>query len=101
MPEEFSATPLTRSKWSRSDLHGKTVEFHLTYTDGSISSVGRFLIRRSEGELMAVEIDWTEVRAGESIGRYQYYPLFQRHVDRIERHPKAGDDPKLDFQVLA
>ena len=101
MPDKLPPAPLTRSKWSFDELNGKSVEFHLTYREGTVANTGRFLIRRVEGESMAVEIDWTEVDTVRLVGRYQYYPLYQRHVDQIEQHPEAGQPCKPAFRVLA
>ncbi len=88
----------TKSKWKRSDLDGKSVEFYLTSETEEIHGIGKFVIGgpNPKGQLFVmIELDLPGRHWSERIQVRYYLP--QGYVDRIRAHP----DPKqkIDFLI--
>jgi hypothetical protein len=93
----------TKSKWKKSDLDGKSVEFCLTSGTQQVSGVGKFVIGgpNPKGLLFVMIEVISQGRHWSEFLQTRFY-LPQGYVDKIRPHPTSSDpDPekKIDFVV--
>src|ERR1035437_1097591 len=77
----------TKSKWKHDELNHKRVEFSISFKDGILSGISTFLAHPNPQELVSICL---LVRKQDSLDSPKYsrrFPLSQREVDHIEKHP--------------
>jgi len=88
----------TKSKWTKNDLDGQTVEFDLVEKKRGygVHGIGEFVVSKNPAGLLFVQIELI------LMGRNQWervqvrYYLPQLYVDRIRKHP---DQRVAAFQI--
>lgn len=83
-------TNWTKSKFSKTDLHNKSVEYQIPTPDGIHTGVGVFLVRQNlKGQLGIEVVEDTPVK-NQPHRRQTIYPLTQAAVDRIAKHSESS-----------
>ncbi|MBE7157414.1 MAG: hypothetical protein INR62_03080 [Rhodospirillales bacterium] len=96
--------PFTRCRWPSGDLSGQRVEFRWTSGQESAAGVGTFVVRGlTFTDKVSIHVDQTLPGSAPDTFVHRSVPLYQRHVDAIERHPHAGEGnpPNPPFRMLA
>src|SRR5258708_3449637 len=78
--------PWIRSKWTREQLEGMTVEYRLIYPKFRAEGVGKFLVR-SKDQKLKIEISAVMESTLDRTVVHRYW-LGKEIADKIERHPK-------------
>src|SRR6266536_759507 len=74
---------LKTRKWKPGDLEGKSVEFHITFSDATAEGLGEFIVRGNGVDLMGIDIIVPHPE-----DRYdQYYHVSESLAAAIEAHP--------------
>lgn len=94
--------PFTLCRWPCGDLSGQKVEFRWTSGQESAAGIGTFVVRGlTFTDKVAIHIDQVLNESTPDRFVHRSVPLYQRHVDAIERHPQAGEGrpPKPPFRM--
>ena len=97
------SVPYVSTKWTQSDLMGKSVEFAGYFTGQKVIGIGEFIVDSSEdGSMLAIEIlsvNMTRGRLAEQIR----VSLDQEQAAKIEIHPEAekGQSLQPQYRMLA
>jgi len=85
------------SKWTKDDLHGKSVEFRIPLRGGTVHGVGEFWVRRNPRGLLAIDVVTDEPGRNWAQRMLRSYKVPQAGADRIKRHP---DSTVANFRLV-